>query len=88
MTAAPIWKQFMSEAIKGTAAEQFPIPDGIQNIIVDALSGSFQVYTTATKTEIFASFSVPKEYDDLHLANGVTTLHLKDQTPFLGTTCC
>ncbi len=76
ITAAPIWKQFMTEALKDTPAEDFPIPDGIQNITVDALSGKLPgAYTTATKTDVFANFSVPKEYDDLHLPGGLTTLH-------------
>ncbi len=73
ITAAPIWKSFMQEALKGTPAEAFPEPEGIQRVEVDKLSGKLPgPYTRETKTEVFASYSVPKEKDDLHLAVDVT----------------
>jgi 1A family penicillin-binding protein len=75
ITAGPIWKSFMQQALKDTPAEAFPVPDGIQYVDVDSLSGKLPgPYTTSTKKEVFASFSVPKEKDDLHMAVDVTTV--------------
>ncbi|MDB4939732.1 MAG: family penicillin-binding protein [Candidatus Doudnabacteria bacterium] len=69
ITAGPIWKSFMEQALKGTPAEEFAVPDGIQHVDVDALSGKLPgPYTQKTKNEIFASFSVPKDIDDTHVA--------------------
>ncbi len=80
ITAGPIWKQFMSQALQGTPAEDFPMPDGIQKVTVDALSGKLPgPYSTKTKEEIFASFAVPKDIDDSHVAaidaNGNKTIY-------------
>ncbi len=79
LVAAPIWHAFMVEALKGTPVEAFSEPAGIQRVTVDAVSGKLPgQYTQATKNEVFASFSVPKEYDDAHAlvdGNIVTTLH-------------
>ncbi len=73
ITAAPIWKAFMQQALQNTPAEAFPVPEGIQHVEVDKLSGKLPgPYTTETKNEVFASYSVPKEQDDLHLAVDVT----------------
>ncbi len=68
ITAAPIWHQFMVEALKGTPAEQFTEPSGIQHVFVDSLSGKLpNEYSPSTKSEIFASFAVPQDYDDVHV---------------------
>lgn len=68
ITAAPIWKSFMQQATAGTQPEEFPVPAGIQKVTVDALSGMLPgPYTQATKEEIFASFSVPKQVDNTHV---------------------
>lgn len=76
VVAAPIWNEFMRRALEGKGAEEFPRPDGILELAVDSLSGKLpSAYTPSTKTEIFASFNAPREEDDLHLPNGVTTLH-------------
>ncbi|GAC1571679.1 MAG: hypothetical protein NVS3B9_0410 [Candidatus Doudnabacteria bacterium] len=73
ITAGPIWKSFMQQALKNTTAEDFPVPTGIQHVDVDALSGMLPgPYTQQKKNEVFASFSVPKEKDNLHLAVDVT----------------
>jgi 1A family penicillin-binding protein len=69
VTAAPIWNQFMREALKGTPPEQFQEPPGIQHIIVDSVSGKIPTqYTLSTKEEVFASFAIPKDFDDVHVA--------------------
>ncbi len=67
-TAAPIWNQFMKEALKDKPVEEFSIPEGIARITVDEVSGKLPTqYTPSTKNEIFASYSVPTEYDDVHI---------------------
>lgn len=66
--AGPIWNQFMKEALAGTPIEQFDKPDGIKTVTVDALSGKLPTqYTEETKSEIFADYAVPTDYDDIHV---------------------
>ncbi len=68
ITAAPIWNQFMREALKGTPAEQFAEPSGIQHIFVDSLTGKLPTeFSPSTKSEVFASFAVPQDYDNVHV---------------------
>jgi 1A family penicillin-binding protein len=85
VTAAPIWNQFMREALKGTPVEQFKEPAGIQHVYVDSLSGKLPTeYTPSTKLEVFASFAVPKDYDDVHVGVRINRLNgmlATDQTP-------
>lgn len=72
VVAAPIWHDFMKQALAGTAAETFTVPPGIQQVTVDSLSGKLPTdITPQTKTETFASFSVPTTYDDAHVKVGV-----------------
>ncbi len=72
--AAPIWHNFMEQALKGTSAEDFPVPDGIQKVTVDAVSGKLPTpYTPSTKTETFAGYSVPTDYDNVHVAVNIDT---------------
>ncbi len=66
--AAPIWNAFMQEALKNTPAEDFKIPDGIQNVTVDSVSGKLPTdVTPSTKTEVFADYSAPTDYDNVHV---------------------
>jgi membrane carboxypeptidase/penicillin-binding protein len=85
VTAGPIWHQFMLNALKGTPAEQFPEPPGIQHILVDSISGKLPTeYTPSTKEEVFASFAVPSEYDNVHVPIRINKLNGKlatDATP-------
>ncbi|HYE22353.1 MAG TPA: penicillin-binding transpeptidase domain-containing protein, partial [Verrucomicrobiae bacterium] len=85
VVAAPIWNQFMREATKGTPIENFVEPPGIQNIYVDAVSGKLPTeYTPTTKSEVFADFAVPKDYDDVHVVVRVNRINGKrasDLTP-------
>lgn len=68
LVAAPIWHNFMQKALKGTPAEDFPVPDGIQKIKVDEISGKLPTnQTPSVKEEVFASYSVPSKYDDVHI---------------------
>ncbi len=85
VTAGPIWHQFMLNALKGTPPEQFQEPPGIQHVLVDSISGKLPTqYTPSTKEEVFASFAIPQDYDDVHVAvkiNKLNGLLATDQTP-------
>ncbi|TSA46507.1 PBP1A family penicillin-binding protein [bacterium] len=76
VVAAPIWQDFMKAALEGKPDEQFPVPEGITTMTVDALSGKLPTaYTPSTKTDVFASFNAPTQTDDVHVpvtANGST----------------
>jgi len=66
-SSALIWKKFMSEALKSTPQENFPIPDGIKQITVSSVNGKLPSEFTPLdqqRTDYFASFSVPTEIDD------------------------
>ena len=39
VVAAPIWNDFMKKALANTPNEDFPVPQGIQTVTVDSLSG-------------------------------------------------
>lgn len=74
VVAAPIWNEFMKEALKDTPIENFEVPSGIQKIIVDSVSGKLPTeYSPDTKYEIFASYSIPKDSDNVHIAVKIDT---------------
>jgi penicillin-binding protein 1A len=85
VTAAPIWHQFMLNALKDTPAEQFQEPEGIQHLQVDTVSGKLPTQNTpTTKEEVFASFAIPTGFDDVHIAAQINKLNGKlanSQTP-------
>lgn len=67
--AAPITNQFLKEALKGKPVEQFTVPNGISTVTVDAVSGKLPTeFTPQTKEEVFADYSVPKDYDNVHVS--------------------
>ncbi len=69
VVAAPIANNFLKTALKDTPVENFPVPDGITHVTVDAVSGKLPTeFTPATKDEVFASYSAPKDYDNVHIA--------------------
>lgn len=75
VVAAPIWNEFMRRALEGKPAEEFARPDGIIEMAVDSLSGKLPTTATpSTKTEIFSSFNIPTQQDDVHIL-GQTILH-------------
>ncbi len=83
--AAPIWNEFMKNALKGTPAEEFKVPDGIQKVTVDEVSGKLPTqFTPSTKVETFASYSVPTDYDPVHITvamDSQTNLPADSSTP-------
>ncbi|PIS07871.1 hypothetical protein COT78_01405 [Candidatus Berkelbacteria bacterium CG10_big_fil_rev_8_21_14_0_10_43_13] len=65
--AAPIFHEFMTKALAGTAAEEFAKPDGIQTITVERYSNKLpDEHATATTTDIFATWQVPKEKENIY----------------------
>lgn len=67
--AAPITNQFLKEALKGKPVEQFTKPRGISTATVDAVSGKLPTeFTPQTKEEVFADYSLPKDYDNVHVS--------------------
>lgn len=78
--SAPIWKKFMTEALKNKPSENFPRPEGIKEITIAKASGKLPGPSTPpdqVKTELFASFAVPTEIDDSYLEATVDTRNNK-----------
>ena len=73
--AAPIWNRYMRAALANKGDESFPEPPGITRVTVDSLSGKLPTDATPeTKTEVFSSWGVPKEKDNLHVKVKVVSL--------------
>ena len=67
LVSAPIWNEYMRKATANMPVKDFPVPDGIRSVVVDALSGKLPTDATpSTKTEVFASWNVPTDKDDVH----------------------
>ena len=85
VTAGPIWNKFMKEALADTPIEQFNEPDGIKHVTVDSVSGLLPTqYTPETKSEVFADYSVPSKYDNVHVPveiDSMTGLPATSDTP-------
>lgn len=67
-TGAPIYNIVMTEALKNLPAEPFPEPEGIKHIKVGKASGKLPGPSTPESMiveEIFPSFSVPTEVENL-----------------------
>ena len=79
MVSAPIWNEFMRRALEGKPVLSFTRPEGIAELPVDALSGLLPTESTpSTKTEVFASFNVPTQRDNVHVpvtADGQTQVY-------------
>ncbi len=68
VVAAPIWHDFMVGALATSTPETFTVPPGVQQVTVDAVSGKLPTDATpSTKTETFASYSAPTDYDNVHV---------------------
>lgn len=84
--AAPIWKKFMTEALKDTPSESFPVPEGIKEVAVSTASGKLPGPSTPPdqiKSDIFASFAIPTEVDD-----GFIQVNIDTRTNELATEFC
>jgi membrane peptidoglycan carboxypeptidase len=79
-TSAPIFKKFMIAALKDKPNEEFPIPEGIKQVMISKANGMLPGPNTPAdqqKLELFASFSVPTEIDDSYLEAEVDTRNNK-----------
>jgi 1A family penicillin-binding protein len=85
LVAAPIVNQVMNGYLKNKPAEEFAVPDGIQRVSVDSVSGKLPTENTPeTRNEVFADYAVPKERDNVHAVERVdrtTGLPADDNTP-------
>jgi len=73
--AAPIWHQYMKSILAGKPNNSFTVPSGIRTVTVDSLSGKLPSDATPeTKTEIFSSWGIPQETDDVHRKVKVVTM--------------
>ncbi len=67
--AAPMWSKVMAAALKDQPDESFPVPEGIKWLTVSRASGKLPGPDTpdfGKGPEVFASFSVPTELDDVY----------------------
>lgn len=67
VAAAPIWDEFMEKIHQGLPVENFSRPEGIKEVAVDRLSNRLPVEGSETIKDIFASWQVPTEPDNVHL---------------------
>lgn len=68
VAAAPIWHRYMDNVLKNTDTEQFERPAGIKDVTVDRFSNKLPTANSPeTITDIFASWQVPTENDDIHV---------------------
>ena len=79
MAAAPIWNTFMKKALSGSPVEQFDRPSSIKTIAVEAQTGKLPLGNIPDalkdeykiKNEVFASFALPKDVDDVHVVKKI-----------------
>lgn len=67
--AAPIWKNYMTEAhsTKGWEYSEFEVPAGIQTVSVSAATGKLpgaNIPPEGLRSDVFASFGLPTEVDN------------------------
>lgn len=85
--AVPIFKSYMTTALRSLPNESFYRPEGIQTVTVDKLSNKLPSDASPPDqriTDVFASWQVPTKTDDIHvkvkLCKG-TDLLATDETP-------
>jgi 1A family penicillin-binding protein len=65
--AAPIWRDVMQTALKGTPPEGFPEPEGIERVVVCLPSGLLPTpYCQRQRLEVFAAGTAPTAQDDYY----------------------
>jgi 1A family penicillin-binding protein len=60
--AAPIWANFMTEALKRNPVRDFPVPSGIKEVTICKSSGMLARESCPSQTEYFLSGTEPVEY--------------------------
>ncbi len=67
LTAAPIWHNFMEEALKDTPPTDFVQPSGLEKVQIDPLTGLLpNQYTPNKITELFVKGTAPTKQEDVH----------------------
>jgi penicillin-binding protein 1C len=67
-SAAPIFHQYMEEVLKNSENQEFSRPNGIVDVTVDKFSNKLPSEASPELiTDIFASWQVPKEQDNVHI---------------------
>ncbi len=61
VAAAPIWHDYMTKALAGSAVEQFQRPSGIKTVTLDSVTGKRPSNGSKTVTDIFPSWFNPTE---------------------------
>jgi hypothetical protein len=85
-TIGALWKSYMTQALKDTPPQDFPVPDGIVHTTVNRLSGKLVTQDTPDTyrvTDIFPSFGVPKEID-----NSIQKIKIDSRNNLLATDAC
>lgn len=68
MAAAPIWHQFMEEALADYPNEEFIRPEGIQEITVEKYSNKLPgSYSKELVKDIFTAWQIPTQHDDVNV---------------------
>lgn len=83
--AAPLWNEYMNRALEKIPIEDFRRPEGIQEISVDKFSNKLPTqYSPEVVKDIFTSWQVPTEKDDIHVVKKINKINGKlanDTTP-------
>jgi membrane carboxypeptidase/penicillin-binding protein PbpC len=81
--AAPIWHDFMIEALKNTPKTKFEEPPGLERVEVCAVSGLKPTDLCQSRyTELFVKGTAPEKEDDLHQAFAIDRVNGKLATPY------
>ncbi len=83
--SAPIFTAVMTEALKDRPAEPFPEPEGIKHVEISKASGKLPGPTTPASmivTEIFPSFSVPTEVENIFFTVKIDKISKKLATEY------
>jgi len=68
MAAAPIWHSFMQKALEGKDNEEFPRPDGIQELTVERFSNKLPNNNSHDFIkDIFSSWQAPTDEDNVNV---------------------
>lgn len=59
--AGPIWNKYMRSMLKNYGRQSFKKPRGLKTVRVDKLSGKLPDKSTDTRTDLYASWQIPKE---------------------------
>jgi 1A family penicillin-binding protein len=66
--AAPIWHDFMEQALRDTPVHEFTVPDGLVTVEICPVSGKLHTdKCPAARKEIFVAGTEPKETCDIHV---------------------